>query len=417
MSAISLHEARRRTAYTAEDELGQRPFAPLLDEEVAPTINAKPFIWRDPRTIPPRQFLYGRHYARKYVSGTVAQSGIGKSSLGMVEDLAMVTGRPLLGVRPVRPLKVWYWNGEDPEEEIERRFAAIMLHYEIEPREVEGRLFFGSGRDAPIVLATMGSNGAVIAEPVAEAVEQEILAKGIDCLVLDTFVSTHGVSENDNGAIDRVAKRWAKIAGRTNAAVELIHHVRKGQSGSGAELTVEDSRGAVALIGATRAMRVLNPMTVDEAAKGNVPPERRRLHFRIDSATGKANMAPPMEKAAWYQLVSVALGNGTDDDPEDHVGVVTEWNLPGVFDDVSTADLRAVQQAVNAKKWRADAQSKDWAGHAVAGVLELDLSEPAAKQKIKQILAAWTKNGMFREVQGTDAKRNPRTFLEVSEWA
>ena len=348
------------------------------------------------------------------MSGTVAPSGIGKSSLGMVEDLAMVTGRPLLGVRPVRPLKVWYWNGEDPEDEIERRFAAIMLHYGIEPREVEGRLFFGSGREAPIVLATMGSNGAVIAEPV---VEQEIQAKGIDALVLDPFVSTHGVSENDNGAIDRVAKRWAKIADRTNAAVELIHHVRKGQSGSGAELTVEDSRGAVALIGATRAMRVLNPMTVDEAAKGNVSPERRRLHFRIDSATGKANMAPPMEKAAWYQLVSVALGNGTDEDPEDHVGVVTEWTLPGVFDDVSTADLKAVQLAISAKRWRADPQSKAWAGHAVAEVRELDLSEPAAKQKIKQLLSVWIKNGMFREVQGMDAKSNPRPFLEVSEWA
>src|SRR5688572_17392016 len=28
------------------------------------------FRWRDPRTIPPRQWLYGRHYIRGYVTAT-----------------------------------------------------------------------------------------------------------------------------------------------------------------------------------------------------------------------------------------------------------------------------------------------------------------------------------------------------------
>ena len=63
-------------------------------------VTAQPFIWRDPRTIPPRQWLYGKHYIRKFASGTFAPPGIGKSSLDLVELVAMATGRRLVGTRP-----------------------------------------------------------------------------------------------------------------------------------------------------------------------------------------------------------------------------------------------------------------------------------------------------------------------------
>ena len=84
-----------------------------------------PFKWRDPSIFPRRQFVYGRHYARQFLSVTAAQTKVGKSSLGLVEGVAMATGQNLLGVEPVRPMRVWYWNGEDPQEELERRVLAI----------------------------------------------------------------------------------------------------------------------------------------------------------------------------------------------------------------------------------------------------------------------------------------------------
>jgi hypothetical protein len=92
-------------------------------------IRATPFVWCEPRNLPPRRFVYGRHLIERFLSSIVAPGGVGKSSLELVEILAMVTGRPLLGVKPARRLRVWYWNGEDPKEEIERRIAAICLHY------------------------------------------------------------------------------------------------------------------------------------------------------------------------------------------------------------------------------------------------------------------------------------------------
>ena len=137
----------------------------------------------------------------------------------------------------------------------------------------------------------------------------------IDALIVDPFVSCHAVKENDNGAIDKVAKTFASIADRTDAAVELIHHARKT---NGAEVTVEDGRGAVALLAASRSARVLNVMTKDEGKSAGVG--NHRSYFRADD--GKPNLAPPADKASWFRFVSIALGNG------DNVGVVEPWQIP-----------------------------------------------------------------------------------------
>ena len=64
-----------------------------------------------------------------------------------------------------------------------------------------------------------------------------------------------------------MAKTWTGIADVTNTAIDLAHHTRKT---GGAEVTVEDGRGAVALLNAVRSARVLNMMTEDEAAKAGV---------------------------------------------------------------------------------------------------------------------------------------------------
>src|SRR3546814_2606501 len=62
------------------------------------------------------------------------------------------------------------------------------------------------------------------------ALVDEMKDRGIDHLDVDPFVSSHSVEENDNGAIDAVAKEWVSIAQQTRAAVSLTHHVRKPRS-------------------------------------------------------------------------------------------------------------------------------------------------------------------------------------------
>ena len=376
--------------------------------EISPfTLKATPFAWPACENIPRREWLFDRHLIRGFVSATVAASGVGKSSLKIVEGLSMVSGRALLhGVAPTAPLNVWIWNGEDPLEELNRRVAAAAKHYEIKQEDCPGSLFIDSGRDQSIVIAEATRTGTVIARPVVDALKAEIAARHIDVLIVDPFVSSHRVSENDNNAIDMVAREWAGIADATKCAIELVHHSRKT---GGGEVTIEDARGASALVAASRSARVINQMTPDEATKAGV--ENPRSYFRSDN--GKLSMAPPSDKATWFHLASVDLGNAPSFQQGDQVGVVTEWTWPDPLDQVSVHDLRAVQAAVAAGRWRENAQAKDWVGRAVAQALKLDASNKQHRAKIIGLLKIWKSTGMLVEVEGKDAKRETRTFVEV----
>jgi hypothetical protein len=375
-------------------------------------ITATPWTWRDPATIPPREWLYGRHFIRKFMSCTIAPGGLGKSSLALVEAIAMATGRNLVGFIPVRPLKVWYWNGEDPAVEIERRIAAILLHYGIDRSELEGRLFIDSGRDQKIVIARKARGDVTIAHPLVDEIKATIRKNGIDAFIIDPFVRCHEVSENDNSEIEPVAAQWADIADSGNCAVELVHHSRKT---GGGEVTVEHSRGGICLIDKSRSARALNPMSKEEAEKAGV--EHPRYYFRVDN--GKANLAPPADNSTWYRLKSVNLGNSSADYPAgDDIQVVTSWKMPDPLDSVTVADLLAAQKAVAAGgPWREDQQAKDWVGYPIAAALRLAADSKSTRAKVKRLLKIWIENGAFKIVEGTDTKRNKRKFVEVGEWA
>src|SRR5262249_47533608 len=151
-------------------------------------------------------------------------------------------------------------------EEIERRIAAICLQYRVAPEDIGDRLFIDSGRDTEIKIARDEKSGFSIAVPMVKAIIQAIAENKIDVMIVDPFISSHAVSENDNTKIDAVAKIWGRIAGETNCAIELSHHTRKGAHGQ-FEHAVEDARGAGALIAAARSARVINHMSEDEARK------------------------------------------------------------------------------------------------------------------------------------------------------
>jgi hypothetical protein len=385
-----------------------------LDIEPA-DLNPTPYAWRDPGEIPPRRWLYGRHYIRRYLTATVAPGALGKSSNAQVEAVAMVTGRNLLGVSVRKPLRVWYWNGEDPLEEIERKFAAIFKYFGITAAELGDRLFFDSGRDPrhKITIATKLRDETVVHQPIVEALLRGLQAQRIDCFIVDPFISSHGVPENDNNAIERVASSFAAIAERADCSIEALHHMRKvAAGGSNGDRTIDDSRGAIALVNTARSARVLNIMSDNERQRANVLPEHRTLHFRIDN--GKTNMQPPGEKAEWRKLVSVPLGNATNDEPEDWVGVVTKWEMPGALDGITTEHLDQVREMVRTRKYRADSRaSSAWVGQAVAEVLGLNLEKETDRAKVKAVLKEWFASGALIKVNGKDEKGTERPFVAV----
>lgn len=402
--------------FNDEDE---DPFGIKIDlnpsEAHKPIIKATPYSFKDPRAIPKREWLYGNHYIRKFVSATVAPSGVGKSSLEIVEALAMATGKPLLGVEPKGQFRVWLWNGEDPLDELERRIGAARLHYGITDEDIGDRLYIDSGRQQEIILATETRNGVLIAEPVVSALVSEIKLNRFDVLQIDPFVSSHRVTENDNNAIDMVSKQWAKIADACNCAVELVHHVRKL---NGAEITVEDSRGATSLIATSRSARALTKMQKGEAARLGLETVYRRL-FRFGD--GKNNLALPAdERTDWMELASVPLGNGGGDNLDavmqgDIIGVVSRFKMPEAAASVSSDEKSAALELIKAGEWRKDIRAGDaWVGNPIAQAMQLDLSEETDKAHVKGIITAWIRDGVLKEVSRQDAKRMQKTFVEVA---
>ncbi|WP_435256680.1 AAA family ATPase [Thioclava sp. FR2] len=400
-----------------------RPFPPAeaYENEVSgpagTTIRASEFVWRPPEDIPPREWLFGRHLIRGFLSMTVAPGGVGKSSMVLVEALAMVTGLPLLGCAPPSPLRVWVWNGEDPKEELERRIAAACIHYRIGPGEIGGRLLVDSGRDVPIVLVRQSGGSIRIAAPVAKQLEAAIRQANIDVLIVDPFVTSHQVPENDTTAMNAVVATWRKIADATGCAVELVHHVSKAGAIHGEDMGILAARGAGAVIDGVRSARQLIRMKPDEAARFGI--EEASGYFR--AVMGKANLAPP-ERAEWRRMIGIPLNNGRDVwEQGDVVGVCTAWQPPDVWDGITPGDLQRVQRAIAACDTppSESEHASDWVGFVLADTLGLDAARTKTKPertpaqnhdraKIRRMLTAWIQAGalIVKEVPDT---RNGRT--------
>jgi hypothetical protein len=280
----------------------------------------RPFVAFNPAQIPPRQFLFGKHYQRRTAGGTVAPGGTGKSSLIMVEGVSMSTARNLLGEQPGERVRVWYHNGEDNMDELNRRVAAICQYYDIPLKELEGWFFMTSGNEVPLRVA-QGYSNLNIDHRLVKCIVEAIGDNKIDVATFDPLVTLHGVPENDTGKMDTVVRIFAKMADTQNCAIELSHHTRKLLPGSTEDYSVDDMRGAGSLKDAMRAVRMLNFMSKVDAEGAGIAELERTSYFRVDRA--KANNSAPAKAATWRKFISVDLPN------TDEVGVVVPWEFPG----------------------------------------------------------------------------------------
>lgn len=380
-------------------------------------IKPRAFTFRDPKTIPPRPFIMGGHYIRRYVGATIAPPGLGKSALVTVEAIALASGRRLLGLAPRTPKRVWYL-GEDDQDELDRRFLAVMKFYGVSREECEGRLFVESFRDTKLVIAEE-RNGVTVANVTdIEAVIAGIRTDAVDVFIADPLVKTHRAREGDNGAMEAVYTAWGEIAERGNCAVELVVHTRKGIAGQ--TRTIEDARGASSQIGVVRDGRLLVRMTSEEAQTMGIDPTKARLHVRIGDT--KENMAPPPESANWLVLKSISLENvstdpAADNQKADNVQVVAEFKPPSLFEGVPWERLDLVMRAIGEKPRRAREQAKDWVGHLIGDLLEIETVEKSVgRKRVKRMIDAWIRSGALEEVNLEDENREKRPFVKLGNW-
>ena len=365
----------------------------------------------DAENIPPRRWVYGQHYIRGHVSVLASAGGVGKTSLQIVEALAIATGRPLLGEVVHERCNVWIINLEDPLEEMHRRFAAAMLHYKIDPEEVRGRLFLDAGRDIKMIFARQDRDGISVDEEMTGYMTTKINELDIGIAMIDPWVGANSIQENDNTAMNAAVGAVRGVCDATDCAMGLVHHIRKG---NGDDATADSIRGAGSLLSAARAARVINKISQEDAQKMGVPEHESLSIFRVDD--GKSNLAPPAAKAVYRRMVGIQIPNG------EYVGVAEVFKMPDLFDGVTAKHAMMVQRAVGRAEedddpYRENARSKRWVGLAVASTLELDLDKKPERARAKAIADKWIQTNVLKIEQFRDTRAGRDVpIVSVGEW-
>jgi hypothetical protein len=352
----------------------------------------------DGASIEPRRWIYGNHYLRSFVSVLASAGGIGKTSLQIVEALAIVTGRPLLGEEVKERTNVWIVNLEDPLEEIQRRVIAAMQHYKITPDEVRGRLFVNAGRDFSLKFGIQTREGVLPNTKLVEYLCKQIPQKQIGCVFIDPFVGAHNINENDNMAVNAIVAEIRRVADETKSAIGLVHHIRKG---NGEDASIDSVRGAGSLIGAARAARVVNKVSEDDAMKLGVDMDKAKGIFRVDD--GKANLSPPADKSTYRQMIGVKIDNG------EWIGVCVPFDLPdewkGMTDAVVNEMLRMIELGPRTEDGSQEyysirPQDKDrFVGRVVTTFAFDDPKHMKNDGQAKRIIKTWHDKGLIEEFE------------------
>ena len=357
----------------------------------------------DNENIPPRGWLLGNVFCRRFVSSLIAYGGVGKTALRIAQLLALATGRQLTGEHVFQRCRVLMVSLKDDIDELRRRVRAAMLHYSIKREDVAGHMLYCAPGTKAGKLAVVGDKGTELST-LGPAIEDAVVRHDIDLVSIDPFVKAHSVEENGNSAVDDVMQILSDLASRNDIAVDVPHHTSKGIGDPG---NANRSRGATAMKDACRLVYTLTPMTEVEAqAMGVSAADRRRL-VRMDSA--KVNIAPPMSEAKWFRLVGVRLGNGAGLYPHgDEVQAATVWQPPDAWQDFSRELERLILVEIEAglpdgRKYSASkqAQATDRAAWRAVVKHAPDKSEAQAIVIIK----SWLKRGTLIEFRYHDEKQ------------
>lgn len=373
------------------------------EQENEPEIVQEPVIadaWPTPvrfiseSLLPRRRWVYAHHHIRGFVSVTASAGGIGKTSLTMVEAMAVALGKNLLGEDVKEQTNAWIINLEDPRVELELRLAAAMRHYGIKHADIAGKLFMDGEDDIGITLAVENRDGIVQNDEFLAFMIRKVKENNIGLVIIDPFVSVHEVNENSNTAIQVVVAMLRKLARETDAAIHVVHHVRKG---NGDDATIDSVRGAGALIGAARAARVINRVSSVDASRLGVPEVEARGLFRVDD--GKANLAPPAEAAVYRRMIGVKLDNG------EWVGVAATYELPDQWAGVTCRVANDILNLIDAgpedgEKWSLRPQDKSrWVGIVIMKYKFSNLDHVKTDGQAKAILRQWMEEGLIEEVE------------------
>lgn len=247
---------------------------------------------------PPQDFILPGFLAGT-VGALVAPGSTGKSMLALQLACAIASDQPqanTTGLAIERHGPVLYLNLEDPPAEIQRRLHALGGRLDQNARK--------SIAEHLVISARMGVPTDLMQDKFMSGLLKA--ATGVRLVILDTLSRSHGLDENDNGAMSRVVSRMEMVVRQTGASLLYLHHTSKAAALAGQGGVAQAARGASALIDNARWCGNLVKMTPDEAKKltdkgfDGRPISDERRGFFVRYEIGKLNYGQ-VENAQWYE--------------------------------------------------------------------------------------------------------------------
>jgi hypothetical protein len=265
------------------------------------------------RHIPPRRWIFNNFLVRGFVTGIVSPGGTGKTSFLAATALAIAARDGAYGDTIKERTRVWYWNQEDDEDELDRRFKALTIHFDIDDSRLldeQGRsnLYVNSGVDWPLFVARRDKEGRLVEDAEITHIIKLIREREIGVFIMDPLVEFHEGSENDNPEMRFVWSVARKIAVLGDCAVLVAAHPRKPpQAASDGFVGDQDAfRGASAQTGVMRLGFTMFGMSSKDAKRFGVHEDERHLYVRVDPA--KANLMLKTAEPQWLKRISVDIG-------------------------------------------------------------------------------------------------------------
>jgi hypothetical protein len=293
----------------------------------------------DPGKIPPRQWLLGNQFCAGFISCLVAAGGVGKSALRLVQYISLALGRSLCGQHVFHRCRVLLISLEDDRDEVQRRIQAVLDHFDLPRSDLKGWLFCANPKRSKLVEL---KNRERTIGPLEQQIRDAIARRKPRLVALDPFVKLHSLGENDSGDMNFVCELLTSIAVDDKIAIDIPHHVHKGQLTPG---DADSARGSSGIRDAGRLIFTLNAMSEEEAKAFNIDNDERLNYVRLDSA--KVNIAARSGGATWFHLVGVPIGNGTELYPNgDTVQVVEPWKPRSIWADLDWKTIDAILRRI-----------------------------------------------------------------------
>lgn len=263
--------------------------------------------------IPRRPWLVEGVAIRQAVTILGGYGSVGKSVLSLQLAAALATGAAGLGFAVKEPTPVLVVNNEDPDDELDRRLAAVVQHFGVDRAAAHERIHLYSGHGAKLKVARkQGKSGSIVDGEHFADLCHYVAAHKIGCVMFDPLVSIHECAENDNTEMQRVMERLTLMAARTGCSVIAIHHTNKPPTASSESYAgnVNSIRGASAIKDAARIALTMFGMSEKDAEKYRIPDKARGRFARLDDAKANLHLASP--EARWFKKESVRIANGEE---------------------------------------------------------------------------------------------------------